>query len=272
MSIYKVGSKGSVVKAIQRAVGADPDGVYGPKTRKAVQLWQASVELDADGVAGKDTLCALGLEFIRGIDVSHHNGQVNFHKVQAAGYKFVFIKATQGTSFVSKAFVKLATEAHHHGLLVGAYHYGEPQDGGAEDEASHFLKQVQGLPFDLDFPLVLDLEEDASTIAKTVSFADDFLKAVQPFSVSTPLLYTGKWFIDGFLGKTKGKALAHWPLWVARYTNKPDPGDVGGWDDWLVWQHGTKAGIVPGVVGKCDQNVIVGHRALELLKGVKPCV
>ncbi len=57
--IYKQGSKGSIVKQIQKAVGCLPDGVWGPLTTEALKAWQQDHGLTADGVAGAKTLAKL---------------------------------------------------------------------------------------------------------------------------------------------------------------------------------------------------------------------
>ena len=68
MSTLKNGSKGTQVKALQRALntaGAKPalksDGKFGSKTEAAVKAFQKKARLKASGTAGTDTLAALGL-------------------------------------------------------------------------------------------------------------------------------------------------------------------------------------------------------------------
>lgn len=59
--IYKVGSKGEVVKDIQEVVGVAADGIFGKGTAEAVKKWQAANGLTADGIVGKGTLGKMGL-------------------------------------------------------------------------------------------------------------------------------------------------------------------------------------------------------------------
>ena len=58
---YKEGSKGAVVKQIQKKVGCYPDGIWGRLTTEAVKAWQQEHGLSADGLAGPRTLAAMGL-------------------------------------------------------------------------------------------------------------------------------------------------------------------------------------------------------------------
>ena len=59
--LVRQGSRGSVVKQIQRKVGVSADGIFGPATRSAVQRWQRSHGLTADGVVGPATGSRMGL-------------------------------------------------------------------------------------------------------------------------------------------------------------------------------------------------------------------
>jgi hypothetical protein len=57
---------GGSVKALQRALGVPADGVYGPRTRRAVRAFQRRQGLEVDGIAGPRTRAALGLSSRRG--------------------------------------------------------------------------------------------------------------------------------------------------------------------------------------------------------------
>ena len=59
--LVKVGSRGSVVKAVQRKVGVTADGVFGPRTKAAVKRWQKRNRLVADGIVGPRTGTKMGL-------------------------------------------------------------------------------------------------------------------------------------------------------------------------------------------------------------------
>ena len=61
MITYKEGARGTVVKQIQKLVGAYPDGIWGKLTTECVKVWQRSHGLASDGVAGPATLTKMGL-------------------------------------------------------------------------------------------------------------------------------------------------------------------------------------------------------------------
>ena len=58
---YKEGSKGAVVKQIQKVVGCYPDGIWGRLTTESVKAWQRAHSLTPDGIAGPRTLAAMGI-------------------------------------------------------------------------------------------------------------------------------------------------------------------------------------------------------------------
>ena len=54
-SIWRVGSTGDKVREIQKIVGVNQDGIFGPRTEAAVRQWQANLRINADGVWGPQT-------------------------------------------------------------------------------------------------------------------------------------------------------------------------------------------------------------------------
>jgi peptidoglycan hydrolase-like protein with peptidoglycan-binding domain len=59
--LLRVGSSGATISAVQQALGIPADGVYGPRTRRAVMAFQRVHGLIVDGIVGPQTLSALGL-------------------------------------------------------------------------------------------------------------------------------------------------------------------------------------------------------------------
>lgn len=61
---------------------------------------------------------------LRGIDISHHNGEVDFSRVasEEADVAFAYIKATEGTDFIDPAFIRNARLSVASGIPSGAYH------------------------------------------------------------------------------------------------------------------------------------------------------
>ena len=151
----RFGDLGQEVKRLQGALGILADGDFGPKTLKAVQEYQKSEGLVVDGLAGLKTLGSLGTAPLPGIDVSSHNGTVDWAKAANAGVKFAWVKATEGQNHVNRNWVKRYEGAVNSNIIVGAYHFARPDfnkydnpEADARAEFKHFrdtLASVGGL-------------------------------------------------------------------------------------------------------------------------------
>ena len=156
-----------------------------------------------------------------GIDVSHHNGKIDWAKVKAAGITFVYLKATEGATYKDPTYDDNYAQAKAHGIAVGAYHFFRP-GVATKSQVDNFVAAIKKLnPGDL--PPVLDAEN--------------------------PVLW------EGLSAKTAAR-LAAYPLWLAQY-RKNDPTVPKPYATWTFWQH-TESGKCPGITGNCDMNVFNG--------------
>jgi lysozyme len=200
---------------------------------------------------------------LTGIDVSHHQGPIDWPKVKQAGHAFVFCKATEGDSHLDPKFLANVKGAREAGLLVGAYHFAKPA-GGPEDarrQAEHVtavLARVGGV----DLPPVLDIEDGQGRLG---GWALHFLTRVEQIERRIPVLYSYVPFVREHLVDTP--ALARFPLWIARYHTGTSPGSVPPWKSWTFWQH-SSSGKVDGIGGNVDLNRFNGSEAqLRALAG-----
>ncbi|WP_350300590.1 phage tail spike protein [Peribacillus frigoritolerans] len=180
---------------------------------------------------------------IKGIDVSHWQGSINWGLVAADGVKFAFIKATQGTTYIDSTFKTNISNAKKNGLKVGAYHFANfKSNSEALAEAKFFLNTVKD--FEMDLPLVLDIETDSGNIGKSA------LTAAARTFLEYLISQGRKVMIYTYLSFYKNSIDASgYPLWIARYTTASDP-DITGW---TVWQY-TQEGKVNGITGNVDVN------------------
>ncbi len=93
---------------------------------------------------------------IVGIDVSSHNGDIDFKKVKDDGYTFVIIKASEGIEHHDSRFATNYDNARAAGLKVGAYHFFRKKTDGL-NQAKNFLETIGWRK--LDLPLVVDVED-----------------------------------------------------------------------------------------------------------------
>lgn len=182
---------------------------------------------------------------IKGIDVSHWQGTINWNEVAKAGVKFVFIKATEGTSYSKLSYFKEnAPQALTAGLKVGAYHYAKfATVAEANAEAAYFLDSISSIA--LNYPVVLDLEENKKEAKKKTltDAAIAFLEAIEEAGY-TAMLYTGKYFLENTLDESR---LTNYALWIARYNST-----LGRSTD--IWQH-SDSGKISGISTKVDLNI-----------------
>lgn len=80
---------------------------------------------------------------IKGIDVSHNNGRVNWDAVKSAGVKFAMIRVGYGKSNIDREFYRNVNGALSHGLKIGIYHYSYAlSTPDAEKEADFVIKTM----------------------------------------------------------------------------------------------------------------------------------
>jgi lysozyme len=264
----KIGDEGQEVKKLQeKLTGLTVDGSFGKKTEDAVKNFQKITRITVNGVADVTTLAYLGLEVLSGIDVSSHNGQIDWAAVAKGGSKFAWVKHTEGQTHNNPRHEENLLGARKAGLYAGAYHFGRsdtdqtPNLGDAVKEANWFLKQYKALPGDL-VP-ALDVENGLKTDDNyNAEWIMKWLEVVGTALGCKPIIYTAKWATDMYINTSKKALLAEiakYPLWVASYNSGINPNRMPQvcWDQWKIWQW-TGSGTVPGVVGKCDQNWMSG--------------
>jgi lysozyme len=90
---------------------------------------------------------------VEGIDVSNHQGNIDWDNIDVK-YKFVFVKATEGDTFVDKQFIKNAESVKKTGRILGAYHFFHFNYKG-KDQADNFINTAGNI---IDLPPVIDFE------------------------------------------------------------------------------------------------------------------
>lgn len=184
---------------------------------------------------------------VKGIDVSYHNGEIDFNAVAADTVSFVYIKATEGGRWQDSCFARNFDAARAAGLSVGAYHFFRFEVGGLR-QAYNFLEGLQGRRPDL--PVAIDLEEwknapDVTTadIIDRLAVMVDRLRA-EGLQV---IIYTNKSGYTRFLHRRFDDL----ELWICSFTDPPTG------SPWRLWQHSHR-GSVRGIKGAVDLNTFNG--------------
>jgi GH25 family lysozyme M1 (1,4-beta-N-acetylmuramidase) len=207
------------------------------------------------GVAGR--IAATG---IRGVDVSHWQGTIDWAKVATSGIRFAYLKASEGTTYVDPTFAVNRAGARANGVRVGAYHFARPDDapGDARREARFFVQTAEPKPGNL-LP-VLDIERTGGLDQAGVTrWARRWVAEVRELTGVTPMVYTSPYGWLERTGDTRRLARDGAPLWVAHWGVSSPTLPANGWagNGWVVWQW-SSTGSVPGIAGDVDLDRLSG--------------
>lgn len=191
------------------------------------------------------------------IDVSSHNGNINWEKVKEAGIKGAMIRVGyrgygDATIVEDDCFQKNIAGAKDAGLKVGVYFFSQattPEE--AIEEAEYVTKKIWGRGVTL--PVAFDMEPFMGNerfinhdIKSKTEMADAFLKVISKFGYE-PILYGNPTWLSNDVDISK---LTEYPVWLAHYTFSTE------WPyAFRMWQF-TSQGRVSGINGDVDLNLI----------------
>lgn len=192
---------------------------------------------------------------IHGIDLSHHNGNINWGKLSqeflfdTVSVKFVYVKATEGRSLQDSHFQRNWEAAKKNGFSRGAYHFYITTRDPIE-QAKNFCQNVKLQKGDL--PPVCDFEEQLG-VSKTKIQKDilSFLEYLGEFYGISPIIYTNPKLYKRIF--QENKSFENYNYWIAQYDNQ----EILIHDKLLIWQH-NKSGKIPGSSKSIDYNVFLG--------------
>lgn len=187
-------------------------------------------------------------EIYEGIDVSKWQGNIDFKEVSNSGIQIVYIKATEGTTYVSPTFESSYQNAKANGLKIGFYHYVTARsEDEARAEAQFFASKIQGK--EVDCKLAMDFEEFGNLNNDEINAIGlAFIKRLQELTQKPVVVYS-----NTYTARTiwNGEIL-NYPLWVAEYgVSKPQ--NNGKWSTYVGWQY-TDIGEVNGINGYVDRD------------------
>lgn len=191
---------------------------------------------------------------IRGVDVSHYQGEIDWEQLSAENIRFAYIKATEGSRYKDEQFDKNWDEAQSTGLRIGAYHFFSLDSSGAT-QADNFCRTVTMV--DAMLPPVVDVElygkyRDINQIDKERFFLElgDYLKAVELYYTMKPVIYTTEECLPLIQ-----EEFTDYDVWIRNVYGKPDSSI-----DWTFWQFSNRH-VLSGYSGTeryIDMNVFVG--------------
>ena len=208
---------------------------------------------------------------MKGIDVSVHNGNIDWNKVKADGIEFAILRAGFGRLEKQKdeKFEQNYAEAKAAGIPVGTYWYSyamSPEE--AELEANVFLKVIKGKQFEM--PVYFDLEEKKQFDLgkeKVSAIMRAFLERVESAGYFTGLYGSA----SPLFTHTADDIKSHYTIWLAHWVDRTNYSGA-----YAVWQYSEK-GKVDGISGNVDLDIcykdfptIIKGKGLNGFGAVKP--
>lgn len=187
----------------------------------------------------------------KGIDVSNHQGHIDWEQVKADGIEFAILRVGYGNDMVSQddeLFIENADACTRLGIPFGVYLYSYAASvEEARSEAEHVIRLIRG--YDLSFPVYYDLEDEKTTgicsNAQIEEIASCFASVIEAAGYRVGIYASKYWWTTKLTGAIYGQ----WERWVAQYNSECTySGEYG------IWQYGSD-GRVNGISGRVDVNI-----------------
>ena len=225
-------------------------------TTASLQAQQRELDLSSNSPEIRDLV-------YDGIDVSSYQEDIDWSATASdKNIKFVYVKATEGTSYKSRHYQYNIENARKHGLRVGSYHFYRPN--------IPVIKQFQNFTSivklnEQDLVPLIDIETKGGlTGAQVADSVLAFARMLERHYGCRPMIYTGSSFYNSYL---RGR-LAGYKLFIARYSKYPPRLADATWTLWQFSERGRIAGI-DSYVDLCRFNTGCNLNSI-LIKGRRP--
>ena len=191
---------------------------------------------------------------VMGIDISKHNGNIDWNAVKNSGVQYVILRcgyrgSASGVLVEDQKFKRNIQGATAAGLKVGIYFFSQAvNEVEAVEEASMTLSLIK--KYRITYPVYIDVESangraDGISKAARTSVINAFCQTIRN-SGYTPGLYANKnWLTE----KINTGALGGCKIWLAQYVAAPTYGGR-----YEMWQYSSR-GSIAGIKGNVDLNV-----------------
>lgn len=198
-----------------------------------------------------------------GVDVSHHQGYIDWKKVKASGYDFAFVRigyrgyGKSGSLNIDKRFYENIEGAHEAGIDVGVYFFSQAINADeAREEAQFVIEHLKD--YKLELPIIYDPESILDDEARTddvssEQFTENTLIFCSLISGAgyKPMIYSNMLWEAFQFDMSK---LTEFPFWYADYELKPQTPYK-----YKFWQY-TNEGYVDGISGRTDLDIEIIER------------
>ena len=210
--------------------------------------------VELDGSTETQNILTASTQVHKGIDVSHHNGSIDWDRVKKAGIEFAIIRCGHGHNLSTGGdayWLRNISEAERVGMPYGIYFYSYATTvAGVRKEAATTVKLLKGHKPSL--PVFYDMEDvtqkGLSNKLKNqmaTAYCDDVTAAGYKAG-----LYSYKYWLEGYMSTFISNT--NYPIWVAQYSSKTTYKG-----DYCMWQY-TSRGKVDGIPGYVDMNYWYG--------------
>lgn len=217
------------------------------KKREVSQEWPRRDLTEGDFAVGFD-----------GIDVSRHQGKIHWEDVpKNKSLRFVYIKATEGSSMVDPFYERNIAEARARGYLVGSYHFLTRRTSIAK-QVDNFLKTIDESKQDL-LPVV-DIEQsgtrgwDRQMVQKKLQ---EFIDLLKKRIGKAPMIYTN----EKYYHRNLYPEFNHYYLFIANYGTPPVIPNTR----IAIWQ-ATERGRVHGIWNWTDLDFLPQGQSIDELR------
>lgn len=183
---------------------------------------------------------------MKGIDISMHNGSVNFNSVKASGIEVVYMKATEGINYIDPKYKEYLNSVKNSGMYFGMYHFMSEKTDPFE-QAIDFWNAISNTGFTVIPALDIETNSLGRTAKEITDRCIQFLNKFKALSGIDCVIYTGGYFgrdnLDNRIKNYKG--------WIAHY-GVAKPMETG--FKTIVGHQYSDTGKVAGIYGNVDLN------------------
>ena len=203
-----------------------------------------------------------GLNIYDGIDVSYHQGNINWTNVKAAGIDFAILRLgyrgySNGSLMTDSKFAAYMQEAISVGMPLGVYFWTEAVNvDEAVQEAQYVINKLAPYKASITMPVVIDWELNSNSrhggLSKetNTTICTTFCDLVKQNGY-TPMIYAN---ISDLNNNLDGVGLSQkYEIWVARYNNIVNNSTTSFYGNYSMWQY-SSSGTVNGISTKVDMN------------------
>ena len=182
---------------------------------------------------------------MKGIDISMHNGLINFNSVKNNGIEAIIIKATEGVDYIDPNFETYYSQSRNMGFHIGFYHFMSEKTNPTK-QAEGFYNAINGKEYNIIPVLDIEINKYNRSRKEISDRCIEFLTRFKELSGIDCVIYTGGFFgrdlLDDRVKQYKG--------WIAHY-GVSSPMNTG---FQVVGHQYTETGKVSGISGDCDMN------------------